>query len=305
MERIVNYFMGSRSIREFSNILLQNNYNKKFDYWLKWNTALGILLFIIVYTIIFLFSISNLYITIFAFFLPFFPLAASYFFHLYKFETRKRSMEKLVPDVLLQASIFPKGTPTTRIIKYLSKANYAALSEEFAKAVLEIEKGASVVEALGNIKKRSNSRIIDRAINLLIQGYNSGCDMGKTFKEAANDLLETNSILRERGASMIIEKYTLLFAGGFIVPLVLGLIVGLVAGLNFGSLQELEIGMDTLRRESILSAALLANQIYIAEYAILASLFIANQENNLKKGVIYTAILLPLSLIVYNLAQAL
>src|SRR3989338_2693098 len=228
-----------------------------------------------------------------------------YFLLLYKFEMRRRSIESAVPDLLLQASIFPESAEAAKIIEYLSKADYAALSVEFNKALLEIRKGASIETALKNMSLRNNSRILSRALELIIQGYNSGAKMSKIFREAAEDMLETRGIIRERIATMTIEKYTLLLAGGIIVPLVLGLLVGLVTKLDFVSADFLEIGMGAAERKLLLGAAMLANQLYIAEYALLASFFIANMENNAKKAVVYACIMMPLSFAVYMIAQVL
>jgi hypothetical protein len=47
----------------------------------------------------------------------------------------------------------------------------------------------------------------------------------------------------------------------------------------------------------------MANQIYIAEYAIIASVFLGMQENNTKKAVIYAMFLLPASFVFYFLAK--
>ncbi len=228
-----------------------------------------------------------------------------YFLLLYKFEMRRRSIEGAVPDLLLQASIFPESSEALKIIEYLSNADYGALSEEFRKALLEIKKGASVESALRNMSLRNKSKILSRALELIIQGYNSGAKMSRIFREAAEDMLETRGIIRERIATMTIEKYTLILAGGIIVPLVLGLLVGLVTKLDFVSADFLQIGMGAAERKALLGAAMLANQLYIAEYALLASFFIANMENNIKKAVIYACIMMPLSFAVYMIAQVL
>lgn len=189
-----------------------------------------------------------------------------------------------------------------KAIEFISESGYGALSDEFGKAVLEMRKGASFRESMENMKKRNRSEVLDRALGLLAQGYDSGADMGSTFREAASDLLESNAILRERNSTLVIEKYTLLLAGGLIVPLVLGLISGLVAGFDFSALGELGIGAGEAERAGLLEAAMFANVAYIAEYSLLASLFVANQEGNLKKSLVYAALLVPIGQIAYVLA---
>ena len=101
------------------------------------------------------------------------------------------------------------------------------------------------------------------------------------------------------------QKYTLLIAGALIVPMVLGLVTKTVSGLNFGTLAELELGMPAAERIALLGAATFAGQVYIAEYVVIASVFVAFFESDMKKAAVYAAILLPLSMISYNIVQIL
>jgi len=248
---------------------------------------------------------DSVYIT--AFCLACFPasLILNYFFSTYLLESRKRKMEALVPDLLLQASAFPRGVSMNRILGFFSKADFGLLGKEFEIALLEIEKGVSVENSLENLKKRCNSRIIDRAIDLLIRGYESGADLSSVFRAGAEDFFETNALLRERNAALVIEKYTLLFAGGLIVPAVLGLIIGMVSEIDFSGLQSLELGIESASRKELLETTIFANQIYLAEYALLASFFIASQEGNPRKAFLYALFLLPVSFAVNIAAKAL
>src|SRR3989338_1590645 len=232
-----------------------------------------------------------------AFCLACFPasLILNYFFSTYLLESRKRKMEALVPDLLLQASAFPRGVSMNRILGFFSKADFGLLGKEFEIALLEIEKGVSVENSLENLKKRCNSRIIDRAIDLLIRGYENGADLSSVFRAGAEDFFETNALLRERNAALVIEKYTLLFAGGLIVPAILGLLVGMVSGIDFSGLQELGLGETLPEKTGLFEITLLASRIYIAEYAVIASVFIAEQEGNQKKAFLYALFLLPAS----------
>jgi pilus assembly protein TadC len=228
------------------------------------------------------------------------PLILKFFYIQYLEEKTLREKEKLMPDVLLHASSFPKGISTVEIIKHLSNTKFKLISNEFKRVEREIRKGASVSEALSNFKKRNKSRIISRAINLLIQGHESGAEMSEVFRETAQNILETQGIIRERNSALTIEKYTLLFAGGIIVPLILGLLTALIQGFDFNALKELSIGLSKQNRKELLSSAMLGNQVYIIEYAIIASIFVANMENNSRKALIYSLILLPPSIISYS-----
>ncbi|MBN1940755.1 MAG: type II secretion system F family protein [Candidatus Diapherotrites archaeon] len=237
-----------------------------------------------------------LYIIIFCFCSLPTGITLNYFLEQYLQERAKRKKEDLIPDLLLQASAFPAGMPITKTIGFFSQTGFGKLGKEFQTALEEIEKGASIQKALYNIKKRCKSSIIDRTIELLVRGYESGADMSTVFRNTAEDFFATKNILRERNAALVVEKYTLLLAGGIIVPAVLGLLFGMVHGIDFTGLSELEIGATTAEQNSsLLQTIMLANQIYIAEYAILASIFLALQEGNTKKSFLYALFLLPVS----------
>ena len=302
MKRIIEYFFGKEGTNKFAE-LLKENQKKEINEFLKGALFYGIIAALLCFAFLSVFSFDIYFIFIFCLLLFFAPLLLKVLLQFFESERRKRKKEKMVPDVLLQASIFPCGTSTVRIIDYLAKAEYGLLSDEFRKAGEEIKRGAAIEQALLNIKKRCKSRIVERAINLLVQGHNSGAEMSSVFKEAAEDILETQAIIRERNATMIIEKYTLLLASGIIVPLVLGLIVGLVQGMDFSGIAEFGIGTNISQRKELLGTALIAIQAYIAEYSIIASVFVSNQEGNIKKAIIYALILLPLSLIVFSAAK--
>ena len=233
----------------------------------------------------------------------FLPAALGYFYILYLAEERKRKIEEEVPDLLLLASSMPAGTGVGKVIGFMASTAKGPLSEEFRVALRQMANGMPVHEALFSMKKRNKSKPLARALDLIISALNTGAEMNAVFRETAEDFLETNSILRERSANMTVEKYTLLLAGGIVVPLVLGLITGMVVGMDFSTISELGVGMSERQREALVAASMLANIIYIAEYALLASAFVAFQEGVQKKAIVYAAVLLPLGMLVYFIGR--
>lgn len=231
------------------------------------------------------------------------PLGFWFFFLLLRTEHFRREKEKLVPDLLLSCSAFPKGTDSLTLLKFGASPHFGLLGKEFERACSEIQNGATVEKALQSMKKRCRSKVVDRMADLLVLGYESGADLSKVFREAAEDLFETQFLLQERQALLLVQKYTLLFAGGLIVPIVLGLVSGLIQRLDFSALNLMEIGLNAPQRKELLEATGIGTPLYLAEYALLAAFFVANQEGNWKKGILYSAILLPIGLLAFWIAK--
>jgi len=237
-----------------------------------------------------------------AFFAPFF---ANFLFQDIRFERRKRLKESFLPDLLLEASVFCDETSLLNSIKRFSTQDFPLLQEDFSRAIREIGNGASIEEALLRMKELNKSKSFSRVIDLLLQGYKSGASMSKVFKETAEDLLESQSILRERQAVMLVTKYTLLLSSAIIVPAILGLIIGLVSGLNFEAMGSISLGLSPEERKALFTMAVLGTNIYVLEYATLSSFFLALQEGNKKQFWVYAALIVPVALGAFFIAQKL
>jgi len=294
--------MHETFLNNFNETLKNTNYSKGVGGFAKESILAGALLFLLV-LFYGLFVAESERLAVFSFPAFFVPIVLNYFYKLYLFEARKKKIEDEVPDLLLLASSLPEKTRVEKLVSFMAETSEGPLGEEFKKAKSEIKAGVNLEAALENIKKRNKSLALNRAIDLLLNALNSGAKMNTVFRETAEDFIETNSILRERSANTTIEKYTLLLAGGIIVPLILGLLAGMVSGFNFSSISELGIGISEAERNSIVEASLLGNLIYIVEYALIASAFVAFQEGGQKKTVLYAVLLVPISLIVYFIGK--
>lgn len=229
------------------------------------------------------------------------PLVILHFYREYNAERRKKQLEGEIPDVLLLACSFPENSSVIRIADFVAGHSQGPIAQEFSLAARQIRSGMPVEKAVEKIKLRNKSAGLDRAINLILGSLRSGGDMRETFRQAADDFIETNSIAQERNASAAVQKYTLL-AGCLLVPLILGMVSSIGTGPDSAAFNELGIGMNEGQKTELRSAALLGNEIYILEYVILASVFVSLLEGIPKKAVVYIACLLPVAYAVYFIA---
>lgn len=230
------------------------------------------------------------------------PLVIALLYYSYLLEKRAKAKEKEAPELLLQASVFPRGTPVSRIIEFLGGRKNSLLGAEFARAWSEICRGSPVEKALVRIKKRNRSEVIGRMINVLVIAYESGAFLGNSFRGLAEELLEMQSMMAEKKASLAIERLTLAAGSALIVPFILGVLTGLVFGFDFSDI-EIAGFSNAAQRQELLSIAPTANQVYIIEYAVIASVFLAWLDGKPRKAFVYSLVLLPVSTAVFILSQ--
>jgi len=216
-------------------------------------------------------------------------------------EKRNRQIEGHLVEAMYHSSSISSYTSFENILNSIAEADYGILSDEFRKAYNEIKNGESVDRALEKMGRRNGSAILKRAVSILVSGYRTGIDLSVALREVAEDAEKTMEIQRENIAAVTVEKFTILFAGGIIVPLILGTMLSLVSGLDLSHLYE--FGLGNSQNKDILSNANLGNQIYVALYSIMASVFVAYQENRIENSLIYVLFLLPASILLFNLAQ--
>jgi len=232
----------------------------------------------------------------------FLPLILSLLYYSYLLERRKKKLEKQAPMLLLQASVFPRGTPVSKIISYFARKENGLLGEEFAKAKREISRGASIQEAMHKFRKRNTGIVMERLADILIIAYESGECLSDAFRELAEELLDMQSIQAEKRAVLEIERATLLLGAMFIVPFILGILTGLVFDFEFEGIEIAGFSSSEQRAE-LLAIAPTAVLLYIIEYALIASLFLGWLDGAPRKSFVYALALLPVSVTVFFLVQ--
>jgi len=140
-------------------------------------------------------------------------------------EKKAKEIEKEIPFILRNFStLLNAGLSFEEAIEKISKKNYF-LSEEFEKALNEITLGESVEEALQKIKKRINSRQVDKMINLLISAYVNGenVDVMKKVAEEQSNLIQNK--MKEYNEKLALYSLAIIgvsavlpaFAQGFLI----------------------------------------------------------------------------------------
>jgi len=232
-----------------------------------------------------------------------FPPVMIFFYFDYVESKRIREIEENLPAALFQIASFPRRTSMEKIMREIAKSDYGALSEEFAKATRQVDAGSPVPKALESIASENNSMLLRRACSLLSESYQTGADMSTAFKEVAEDIFEMQAIQKQTAAALSLQKYTLLAGGCVLVPLILALLLNIVSSLQFDLAGISSVTPE--QRQALLDAAVLGSQAYLVIFAAIASVFVATQESNKKKAVLYFTLLFPLALAVFHSVRGL
>lgn len=294
LDPVINYILGEQKFNEF--VLYLDKEHKTADDYILFSI---IFYLIVVVFVSILFLVKNFSIYIYAIILILsFPLAFvfAYIYFLYNEEQRQLRIETELSDFLLQASLFPRNSDITSILSTLAKQNKGLLSKEFEICLDQIRKGYSVELSLNGIINRNKNKLLQRAMYLLLIGYNSGKDLSDVFNKMSKEIIALQDVSREKTSAISIQKYTLFISSGVLVPLVLKWVSNIVASIDISNLDSLELfAVD----KTVAVFAGYAINIYLFEFALISSIFIAIADGNWKKFVLYAIFLIPLAYLVF------
>jgi Flp pilus assembly protein TadB len=165
-----------------------------------------------------------------------------------KAEKRKGQVEDSLPDALHHMSVAIKtGLVLESVIAEIGGADYGPLSEEFAQVVLEIKRGRTLRDAFLNFAIRSGSKDIIRAVNLLLEGMESGGPISDVLEEVSEDMRATKEVKQERKTFTSQQISFLAMASLMAGPFVMGVVGALpkimeAAMAQSGGAQALDMG---------------------------------------------------------------
>ena len=154
-------------------------------------------------------------------------LAAMMIYPKLQAEKRKAQIEEFLPDVLHNMDVgIRSGLVLESVIKNIVESNYGAISEEFAKILVEVRKGRSLRDALLSFARRTRSPIVTRAITLMIEGIESGAPISDVLDDISEDVRAVRQLMRERKSLTAQQVSFLVMMSAFAGPSVMGIVAG-------------------------------------------------------------------------------
>ncbi|MEM2137537.1 MAG: type II secretion system F family protein [Candidatus Anstonellaceae archaeon] len=222
-----------------------------------------------------------------------------YFGALYAAQREISAAESFLPDALYSAAAVHKILSPEKMLSSLAAGGFGRLSSAFAVALRRQKAGDSFERSMRAAIAEFPSQLAERAFSLLIVAYQSGADMHTALRETAQDIASFFALLRERSASLALQRYTIFASSAILVPMILGTLVSSVPAMAFQ-----EGGSPSQQSDAPITILLPAAQFYLLICAALSSSALGFLESDPKKSVLYFAAIAPLSQMLFAAASA-
>lgn len=137
-------------------------------------------------------------------------------YYLYKKEKRIRKAEDEFPNFLRDlAQAKRAGLPLIDAVTLTAEGDYGMLTDVLKKIAAQLTWGVPFEDALGILAKRYPTPMIKRSVEMIIEGYRVGGDVGVILKVTADDARELKSLGKKRSADM--ASYTMICYVSFFV----------------------------------------------------------------------------------------
>jgi len=124
-------------------------------------------------------------------------------YFIYSEQKRIRKAEEAFPDLLRDlAQAKRAGLSLIDAVTLTTEGDYGMLTEGMRKIAIQLTWGVPFEDTLQMFAKRYPTRIIKRSIEMIIEGYKTGGEVGEVLKIAADDVMELKSLEKRRTADM-------------------------------------------------------------------------------------------------------
>jgi Flp pilus assembly protein TadB len=135
-------------------------------------------------------------------------------------DSRGREIEELLPDVLqLISANVRAGMTIDKAIWLSARPEFGLLEEEIRRVGAKTMGGKPIAKALTEMSERIKSVILDRTVKLIIEGIQSGGELGKLLDETATNVRTTQALRKEIHASVMMYTLFIVFAAVLGAPL--------------------------------------------------------------------------------------
>lgn len=149
---------------------------------------------------------------------------------------RKVLIEDVLADYLqLTAANIRAGMTVDKALWYAVRPRFGVLAKEIEIVAKETMSGVDLKEALEKFAAKYDSMVLKRSINLLIEGLDSGGEIGDLLNRIANNIQEQKLMFREMAANVTTYAIFITFSSIVAAPFLFALsgsLIGVIRGIS-------------------------------------------------------------------------
>ena len=147
----------------------------------------------------------------------------------YRIYQRKKEIEAVFPDFLqLTAANINAGMPIDRALWFALRPRFGILAKEMQEVAKATMIGEKLDKALLKFSNKYESITITRALNLLLEGLESGGEVGDLLVKVSTNMRDTEILKKEMASSVTTYVIFILFATLGAAPFLFGLTTELI-----------------------------------------------------------------------------
>ncbi len=142
----------------------------------------------------------------------------------FKIFRRTQDIEDVLPDFLeLTSANIRAGMPIDQALWFSVRPRFGVLAKEIETVAKETLSGEDLEVALMKFTAKYNSGVLDRSINLLIEGMRAGGELGYLLNRISNNIQESRTIKKEMSANVTTYVIFISFAAIVAAPVLFAL----------------------------------------------------------------------------------
>ncbi|MFH1234814.1 MAG: type II secretion system F family protein [Candidatus Diapherotrites archaeon] len=142
---------------------------------------------------------------------------------------RNDSIENNLPDALKQmADTLKAGGTFEYALRGISSSEYGPLTEEMNTVLRRLEEGENLENSLKGFSRNITSRIVTRAVNIILDSISAGASLADILDEISDDVKANQRIINERKSSTLMQVLFMIAAGAVVAPFIFGLVMSIV-----------------------------------------------------------------------------
>ena len=221
---------------------------------------------------------------------------------------RKQKLEAVLPAFLqLASSNIRAGMTIDQALWFSVRPRFGILAKEIEDVAKRTFAGESLDVALQHFVKKYDSKLLERSMNLLIEGVRAGGEIGGLLNKIASNIQEINIMKKEMAANVTTYVIFITFATVMAAPFLFGMAYQLViviqevfsrVNISPGTVSgfPIQISKGVISSDDFLTFAIVCLLITSFFSAIIIS---AIKKGNIKGGVKYIPIFMISSIVIF------